>query len=85
MSEEIFPDWENEDMPEPQPILTLSWEDIFEKAREITQSEFDRDPTPKEIKEIFNTLSSKGMDAENGTFWSAVEYLCDEYYEEVTQ
>lgn len=76
-----FPDWK--DMPESQPIVTLSWEDIYDKAEVITQEKFQRNPTQEEIKELFDHILQKGMDMEDGTFWSTVEYYCQEYYDEV--
>ena len=77
-----FPNWEH--MPNSQPLVTLSWEDIYGKAQEITQEEFSRNPIQKEIKELFDHILQKGMDMENGTFWSTVEYRCEEYYKEMT-
>ena len=76
-----FPKWEN--MPESQPIVTLSWEDIYYKAEPVTQEEFKRNPTQEEIKELFDFIHHKGMDMEDGTFWGTVEVYCQEYYGEV--
>ena len=67
-------------MPEAHPILTLSWEDVWDKAKDEAQSKFNRDPTQDEVTTIFETVKRKGMDCEAGTFWSTVEYYVSEFY-----
>ena len=75
-----FPKWS--DMPEPQCMVTLSWENVYYIAEPITQVEFKRDPTEKEIKELFEIIHHKGMDMDNSTFWGTLDYHCQEYYDE---
>lgn len=67
------------DMPEPAPLLTKSWEDFWEYAREITQKKWKRDPSREEIIGIFESCND--MDCENGTYWSTVSEAVRRYYE----
>ena len=76
-------DWK--DMPEPSPLLTLSWEDVLEKAREETQSKFQREPTRDEVTTIFENIKNGGMDCADGTFWGTVEYHVSEFYRGVDE
>lgn len=69
------------DMPEPKSMLTLSWEDIYSIAEDISQNELQRNPTQEEIKELFSIISQRGMDPESGMFWGTVEVSCQEYYD----
>lgn len=79
----IFPKWKN--MPKPFSLVTLSWEDIYYTAKFITQEKFQRNPTKVEIRELFDFITSRGMDMDNGTFWDTVEVHCQQHYDEVTQ
>ena len=76
---EIFPKWP--DMPKSVPMIELSWEDIYENAKDITQDRFKRNPTKEEIKELFNIIEHKGLDAESGTFWATISVRCSTYYD----
>ena len=78
-----IPSWD--DMPKPAPLIVLSWEDIYPYARNSARERFDRDPTKEEIREIFRMIERKGMDCEDGTFWSTVEYYTSEYYQGLTR
>lgn len=75
-----FTEWS--DMPEPQCMVKLSWEDVYHKAEQITQEKLKRDPTEKEIKELFEIIIHKGLDMGNSTFWGTLDYHCQEYYDE---
>ena len=44
------------DMPRPAAVRTLSWEDVWDEAQETCQDRRGRDPTRKEIVDIFNNL-----------------------------
>ncbi len=79
-SEMDIPNFEG--MPEPHAILTLSWEDIWPSAQTYTQDHWKRDPTAQEIKEIFQYIIHKGLDCEDGTFWSIVSFRVEMYYED---
>lgn len=72
------PNWDN--MPEAKPILTLSWEDVWDKAKDVTRAKFNREPGKDEIDAIFKNIDHAGIDCESGTFWSTVEYYVDEFY-----
>lgn len=80
-SNDEFPNWEN--MPEPEALLTLSWEDIYDIAKNISQDRLQRDPTQEDIKKIFNIICQKGMNAESETFWSIIDIRCGFYYDEL--
>ena len=71
-----IPKWEN--MPEPQALLTKSWEDFYPEAYAITQANWKRDPTPHELKDIFEECDD--FDCESGTYWTTVEYAVERYY-----
>ena len=68
-------------MPKPAAILTLSWEDIWGEAADVTNSKFGRMPTKEEIKELFEITMHRGMDCESDSFWSRVQYNIGEYYD----
>ena len=78
MGEDKTPEWDG--MPAPSPILTLSWEDVWDRARGKTQSDFQRDPTKEEVAAIFEKINHKGIDCESGTFWDTVDYHVNEFY-----
>ena len=73
------PAWD--DMPKPAAILTLSWEDIWGHAADVTNSKFGRMPTKEEIKELFEITMHRGMDCESDSFWGRVQYNIGEYYD----
>jgi len=51
----LDPKWA--DMPEPHPLLTLSWEDILEKAERCGKT-----LTREEVIEVFDRVVSSEMD-----------------------
>ena len=78
-----IPTWD--DMPKPTPILTLSWEDIWSEAADITKSKFGRMPTREEIKELFGMTIQRGMDCDSDSFWGRVQCNIDEYYRDKSE
>lgn len=72
-------------MPESHPILTLSWEDVYDKAKDVTQSKFGRDPTQDEVTSIFEDVKRVGMDCESGTFWATVEECANSFYANINK
>lgn len=59
------------DMPEPVSVSTLSWEDTFY----ILQGELERDPTRKEVFEMFSNIS-RGMQKVGGDdFFTQLETI----------
>ena len=81
MSDDEFPEWDN--MPKPHPIMTLSWEDVFEKAKSESQIKFKRDPARDEVDKIFQIIKNHGMDCEFDTFWDTVERHVTDFYNNV--
>ena len=80
---EEAPTWD--DMPKPAAILTLSWEDIWGEAADVTNDKFGRMPTKEEIKELFEITMHRGMDCESDSFWSRVQYNISEYYRDKSE
>ena len=78
-----IPIWD--DMPKPTPILTLSWEDIWGEAVNVTKSKFGRMPTKEEIKELFEITMQRGMDCESDSFWGRIQYEVSEYYSDKSE
>ena len=74
-----IPTWD--DMPKPAAILTLSWEDIWGEAADVTNDKFGRMPAKEEIKELFETTMQRGMDCEYDSFWGRVQHEVSEYYD----
>ena len=79
MSDDKFPTWK--DMPKPHPILKLSWEDVYDKARDAAQKKFRRDPARNEVDAIFQTIKSHGMDCASDTFWDTVQTHVNNFYD----
>jgi hypothetical protein len=70
-------------MPESQPIVTLSWEDIYYTAKSIAQEECKRNPTQEEIKELFDIMLHKGINMSDEVFRVTIKVYCQKYYDEV--
>ena len=79
MCEDAIPSWEG--MPEPKPILTLSWEDIYPYARDSAHEYLGREPTKDDVRAIFERIDHTGMDCETDSFWGVVGYHASDYYE----
>ena len=79
MSDDI-PNWEN--MPDPSPLVTLNWEDVWESAKMETQDKFQRDPTQDEVTAIFDTVDRKA-DCEAGTVRDAIDDYVADFYSRV--
>ena len=83
MSFEESPDWDG--MPEAKPLMVLSWEDVYEKANDVTRSKFNREPTRDEVTTIFDNINRTDIDYENSTFWATVEENVSAFYSDVTE
>ena len=81
MGDDDFPEWK--DMPKSHPLLTLSWEDVFEQAKKESQNKFKRNPTRDEVDKIFQTIKQHGMDCEFDTFWDTVDRHAVDFYSNV--
>ena len=55
-------------MPEPKPLMTLSWEDIAHAA-----SNMGEEISREQVIEAFDLIVQKGMDPEGGSYWDLVE------------
>jgi len=80
MYDTLIPDWEKEKMPKPQALVTKSWEDFYPSAQVLTQNCWKRNPTPQEIKDIFDECDD--FDCEYGTYWSTIDAVVERYYED---
>ena len=67
-------------MPKPKALLTVSWEDVYLTARDLTSTRFGRDPRKKEINDIFHGIGYANFSPESSTLWSFIEYHVGEYY-----
>ena len=61
-----IPDWT--DMPKPEPLIVLSWEDIYHKANEIGVT-----LTKEQVTSIFHTMSRRWGDDNMDHFWQDIE------------
>ena len=77
----IMPEWKR--MPKPKALLTVSWEDVYLTARDLTISRLGRDPLRKEISDIFCGIGHASFSPESSTLWSFIEYHVGEYYNNV--
>lgn len=74
----IMPEWKR--MPKPKALLTVSWEDVYLTARNLTRARFGRDPRRKEIRFVFDEIGYANFSPESSTLWSFIEYHVGEYY-----
>ena len=70
--ESEYPNWEN--MPKPKPILTLSWEDIYEYAKE-NDTELTREQVIKAFEFAEHNSSNECI---MGAFNANLEYAIDQ-------
>jgi len=68
---------EYKNMPEPKPLLTLSWEDIVDKAA-LDGVELTRD----QVIEIFDNLDVSNSEPIMDTFWHMIRHAIDNVSEE---
>ena len=80
-----FPSWHGDDLPKPQAILTLSWEDIWEYAQRESLEKFNRLPTRDEISAIFDQITESDWDCEYSTFWQQVEDQTKKFYKNLEE
>lgn len=62
------------DMPDPEPLFLMSWEDIFLHARDL-----DIDLTRQQVIDIFNAIKELGMEFETDPYWDTIEYHVREH------
>ena len=66
-------------MPEPKTMLVFTWESVYEMAYEASRDKEDRDPTRKEVMEIFETVTGQDIADDEGYFLSIRTAVNDHY------
>lgn len=63
-------------MPEPRPIMVLSWEDVWAKLYDV----LGRQPTKEEVTLFFEEVARHMDDALAEDFWIHIEQLAEQQY-----